>query len=110
MNHFVTEYLPSVVSTNLKYEDCGCAASSLKDIPIGAVWTEADIQQRKEALLERGRDWLVVDNLIVHESIKLGEEEGREYIRNYQETLLNLSAVGIKVVCYNFMPIFGSVT
>lgn len=42
----------------------------------------------------------------VHEDIKLGKPSRDALIDNYCRTLVNLGAEGIKVVCYNFMPVF----
>ena len=52
----------------------------------------------------------VVESVNVHESIKLGRTVlglGRdEAIENYITTLRRLGRAGVKVVCYNFMPVF----
>ncbi len=42
----------------------------------------------------------------VHEDIKLGKPSRDRLIANYQQTIRNLGAAGIKVICYNFMPVF----
>ena len=91
------------------FEDNGGCINSIRHIRPGEVWPESDIRIRKESLLERGRDWLVVDNLIVHESIKQGKADRDKYLQNYQQSLINLSRSGIKVVCFNFMPVFYKV-
>jgi len=48
----------------------------------------------------------VVDSFRVHEEIKLGRPGREQLIPQYVATLRNLAASGIKVVCYNFMPVF----
>ncbi len=42
----------------------------------------------------------------VHEDIKLGNENAAKWIDNYCENIKRLGEAGIKVVCYNFMPVF----
>ncbi|KAF4326173.1 hypothetical protein G195_000223 [Phytophthora kernoviae 00238/432] len=42
----------------------------------------------------------------IHEDIKLGLPTRDEYIENYKKTMEKLAQVGVKVICYNFMPIF----
>lgn len=109
MNLTIAESGPGTLSSDLVFEDTGGCISTLKHIPPGKVWSEEDIRTRKESMLYKGREWLVVDNLVVHEEIKLGGEDTDRYIRNYKQTLINLFRCGIKVVCYNFMPVFYKV-
>ena len=49
--------------------------------------------------------WLVVESLPVHEDIKKGLPSRDQYIETYITSLRNLAACGIKIVCYNFMPV-----
>jgi mannonate dehydratase len=48
----------------------------------------------------------VIESVPVHEDIKLGKPTRDVLIANYGQTLRNLAACGVKVVCYNFMPVF----
>ena len=52
----------------------------------------------------------VVESVNVHESIKLGKDIlGRtrdEAIHNYITAIERLGKAGVKVICYNFMPVF----
>ncbi|WP_207424761.1 mannonate dehydratase [Desertivirga brevis] len=91
---------------DLVYEDTGGCVSTLKQVLPGQVWLENEILLRKKQMINKGREWLVVDNLVVHEEIKLGTSGATTYVRNYQQTLKNLSRCGVRVVCYNFMPVF----
>ena len=42
----------------------------------------------------------------VHDDIKTGNGDRDRYIENYITTLRHLHEFGVKVVCYNFMPVF----
>ncbi len=60
----------------------------------------------KSAISQAGLHWKVVESVPIHESIKLGLSPDRDkYIQNYIITLKNLSACGIRVVAYHFMPL-----
>ncbi|GAB5409118.1 MAG: mannonate dehydratase [Balneolaceae bacterium] len=85
---------------------------ALHGVPVGEVWELEDIQARKnliewneETHEKRNLKWVVVESLNVHESIRQGREERNEYIKKYIQSLRNLSECGLKIVCYNFMPL-----
>lgn len=72
----------------------------------GDVWEEAEIAKVSEQLAPFGFDMDVVESVNVHDDIKIGLPTRDAYIENYKTTLRNLSKFNVKVVCYNFMPIF----
>ncbi|WP_050465741.1 mannonate dehydratase [Herbaspirillum autotrophicum] len=80
--------------------------SAIYDIPVGEVWPLEKIQALKASIEEHALAFDVVESVPVHEDIKLGKPSRDRLIANYQETLRNLAACDIKVVCYNFMPVF----
>lgn len=80
--------------------------SSLMDIPVGDVWPADRILSLKEEVNAAGLELEVIESVNVHEDIKLGYPRRDQYIENYIETIKNLQKAGIKVICYNFMPIF----
>lgn len=72
----------------------------------GELWTKEEIKQEVEYIQSFGFHTDVVESVNVHESIKLGNNDRDIYINNYKATIRNLSAFGVKVICYNFMPVF----
>ncbi|MBT1450778.1 mannonate dehydratase [Glaciecola sp. XM2] len=84
--------------------------SALHNIPAGEVWTKDAIGEH-QSLIEQNNEglspltWSVVESIPVHESIKLGESGCQVFIDNWITSMENLAACGIKVICYNFMPV-----
>ena len=78
----------------------------LFDVPVGEVWPLDRILAVKQEAAECGLRLETIESVNVHEDIKLGLPSRDRYIENYILTLRNLSKAGIKVVCYNFMPVF----
>ncbi len=82
--------------------------TALHDIPAGQVWPAEAITERKgmvEQDTSLGLRWSVAESVPVHEAIKLGEGDLTPYFDGYRQSLRNLGAAGVRVVCYNFMPV-----
>ena len=80
--------------------------TALDSLPVGQVWAAAPIAARQEQIERAGFTWAVVESLPVHESIKLGQPDRERYLDAYCRSIENLGALGIPVLCYNFMPVF----
>ena len=82
--------------------------TALHQVPYGELWTPEAIAER-QALIAADPSlelhWNVVESLPVHERIKLGEGDLSELFDTYRASMRNLAAAGVKVVCYNFMPV-----
>ncbi len=79
---------------------------ALYDVPVGEVWPREKIKALVEQAHANGLTMEVIESVNIHDAIKIGLPERDRYIANYQQTIRNLAAFGVKVICYNFMPVF----
>lgn len=80
--------------------------TAIYDVPVGEVWPKESITQLKKRVEDAGLAFDVIESVPVHEDIKLGKDGRDKYIENYKENIRNLGEAGVKVICYNFMPVF----
>jgi len=78
----------------------------LHDVPAGEEWPMDKIMAYKRLSERSGLHLEVVESVNVHEDIKLGLPSRDRYIENYKKTIAKLASVGVKTICYNFMPVF----
>ncbi|BFH65121.1 mannonate dehydratase [Paenibacillus azoreducens] len=79
---------------------------ALHDIPAGEAWPMERIREVHNQAAKFNLHLDVVESVNVHEDIKLGLSTRDQYIQNYITTMERLAQVGVKVICYNFMPVF----
>ncbi len=79
---------------------------ALHDKMPGEIWEEDEIAKVKAQCDAYGFNIDVVESVNVHDDIKIGLPTRDKYIENYCQTIRNLAKFGVKVICYNFMPIF----
>jgi len=93
------EYIGQV--PNMRY-----IVSAVYDTPVGEVWSEDSIAHIKAVIEKAGLKLEVIESVPVHEDIKLGKPTRDKLIANYCENIVRLGKAGVKVICYNFMPVF----
>lgn len=72
----------------------------------GEVWTREEIGAYVKEIWDAGLACEVIESVNVHEDIKMGLPTRDRYIQNYITTIRNLAEFGVKVIVYNFMPVF----
>jgi len=71
----------------------------------GEAWALAEVMKRKAEIEAAGLEWSVVESIPVHNSIKLRSGDFRFYVDAWKDSLRAVAQAGVKVVCYNFMPV-----
>ena len=70
------------------------------------IWTYEEILDLKNNIENHNLKLYGIESLNVSEDIKAATDLRDIHIDNYIQSLENLGKAGIKLVCYNFMPIF----
>jgi mannonate dehydratase len=79
--------------------------SALHHLYRGAAWPLDEVLKRKDAILAAGLEWSVVESIPVHYSIKLRTGACQQFIDAWKDTLATVAKAGVRVICYNFMPV-----
>ncbi len=80
--------------------------TAIYSTPVGEVWPMQEIEDLKADINAKGLEMEVIESVPVHEDVKLCRGDYLRYIENYKENIRRLSKAGVKVICYNFMPVF----
>ena len=72
----------------------------------GDPWSREEIRALREEVEAAGLHISGIESVNVHDSIKAGSPGRDQYIEHYITTLRNLGEEGVRLVCYNFMPVF----
>lgn len=84
----------------------GVVGTLLNKLP-GDVWEIEEIQALKASVEAGDLKLLGIESVAIHDAIKAGTADRDRYIDNYIQTIRNLSACGVNMICYSFKPIFG---
>ena len=79
--------------------------SALHDFAPGVAWPLEAIEERRQTIEAAGLTWSVVESVNVSETIKRRTGAWREHIDAYITSLRRLAQAGVRVVCYNAMPV-----
>jgi mannonate dehydratase len=91
--------------TNIVQAGATGIVTSLHHVPTGDAWLLREIEQRKQEIEAHGLQWSVVESIPLHNDLKTRSGNYTELLENYKTSVRNVGAAGIKVVCYNFMPV-----
>jgi len=73
----------------------------------GRVWPYEAIVCNKQRIADAGLEWSVVESVPISDNVKLGKEGRDAEIDDYCQTILNLGAAGVSIMCWNWMAVFG---
>lgn len=80
--------------------------STLYDTASGEEWSLEAIRALKKQINDAGLGLLGIESVNIHDAIKVGSPDRDMYIENYIRTIKKLASENIRMVCYNFMPVF----
>ena len=80
-------------------------AACMPSIPVGEVWPLDRLIRLRDEVSSAGLEMEVIESVNIHEDIKKGLPTRDRYIQSYIDTMRNLNKVGVKCICYNFMPV-----
>ncbi|MGY4451161.1 hypothetical protein ACVWZR_005821 [Bradyrhizobium sp. i1.3.1] len=84
--------------------------SALHQVPIGEAWTRKAVEERKN-FIEHGQPgrsqltWSVVESIPIPDDVKRLGAKATASIDAWIASLEAVAAAGIKIICYNFMPV-----
>jgi mannonate dehydratase len=90
---------------HIKQAGAAGIVSALHHLYRGEAWPLREVFKRRDEILAAGFVWSVVESIPIHNSIKLRSGAYVKFISAWKDTLAAVAKAGVKVVCYNFMPV-----
>jgi mannonate dehydratase len=90
---------------HIKQAGASGIVSALHHLYRGEPWPLDEVRKRRDEILAAGFVWSVVESIPIHNSIKLRSGPYANFIGAWKDTLAAVAKAGVKVVCYNFMPV-----
>ncbi|MGH6860870.1 MAG: mannonate dehydratase, partial [Phyllobacterium sp.] len=94
-----------VTLSQVKQAGASGIVSALHSLYDGTRWPQEDVDRRHDVIRAAGLSWDVVESIPVHNDIKIAGPRRRFYIDQYKDTIRAIAATGVKIICYNFMPV-----
>jgi mannonate dehydratase len=94
-----------VTLANVKQAGATSVVSALHHLYDGSPWSDEEVTSYKARIQSGGLTWSVVESIPVHNAIKINGPDRSRYIGWYKDSIRALVRAGVKVICYNFMPV-----
>lgn len=91
----------------VKYAVAALYSGNSKYSPYANQWDYVPMWELKRDLADFGMDWIVYEGVDFIDGAKLGLESRDTEIEHFCTLLENMSRLGIKTVCYNWMPVWS---
>jgi mannonate dehydratase len=79
--------------------------SALHHLYRGEPWPLDEVLKRRDTIQAAGLEWTVAESIPMHNSIKLRTGPYRQTIGAWIDSMAALASAGVRIVCYNFMPV-----
>lgn len=102
LKHFAKELDVKYAVANTSAKSCYKSRYS----PYSNDWDYIPMSAVKRDLADFGMEWSVYEGVTFMDGAKLGTEDRDIQIEHFCTLLKNMSKLGIKTVCYNWMPVY----
>ncbi|MFO7917153.1 MAG: mannonate dehydratase [Anaerolineae bacterium] len=103
--------LPGLTESNLRLAKQLGATDIVTSLPSsernGPVWELMPLINLRKKIEDAGLTFSVIESMPIPDRVKLGLEGRDEDIENWRESLRNVGAADIPIICYNWMAVFG---